>query len=247
VNKAALTIACFKWRRSAGGHVLPHVCDYTAEHVNILQRMLARHLTIPYRMVCITDDPEGVGCETIPLWDKCSELGGCFNRLYAFSPDMRGVLGQRFALIDLDVVITGNCDHIFGLHGDFIIHRYQHDNCKRQYYNGSLMIMDAGARAAVWNSFRGQASVDSMRGDKSRIGSDQKWISTVLGPGERTLGQEVGIFEALRIGGRLPTTAPTWTKREMIPAHPVAACMVFFSGARDPSCREHGWVRQHYV
>lgn len=219
-----------KWARPSTGYQLPSVCGYTAGHVNTLGRMLKRHLTIPYEFVCITDDPVGIECRTIPLWDKCRDLGGCFNRLWAFSQDF-ALLGDRFALVDLDVVITGNCDHIFGIGDDFAMHEYDYPERPHQHYNGSLVIMDRGARRQVWDRFDPATTPQEIAKDNTRIGSDQKWISTVLGAGERKLGPEQGVHEALKVGGSLPSNA----------------AMVFFSGPRDPTQREHGWVRQHYA
>lgn len=219
-----------KWSRNTTGYQLPAVCDYTADHVNTLGRMLERHLTIPYEFVCITDDPTGIEYRTIPLWDKCRHLGGCYNRLYAFSEDMT-LLGDRFALIDLDVVITGNCDHIFSIDADFAMHEYTYPDRPNQHYNGSLIVMDRGARHQVWDEFDPDSTPQAIAADETRIGSDQKWISTVLGKGEQRIGTEHGVYEALRIRDALPTDA----------------AMVFFSGPRDPSKARHGWIRQHYT
>lgn len=223
-----LTIACFKWNRPKTGYQLPAVCDYTADHVNTLGRMLERHLTIPYEFVAITDDPTGIECRTIPLWDDYRHLGGCYTRLKVFDKDF-DLLGDRFALIDLDVVITGNCDHIFGIDADFAIHAYDYPDRPNQRYNGALIVMDRGARPQVWDEFS-EATPALMSDDRTRIGSDQKWISTVLGPGETRLGPADGVFEALPIRGYLPSKA----------------AMVFFSGKRDPSQRQYPWVKEHY-
>lgn len=224
-----MKIATFKWTRRMSGYQLPYVVNYTAEHVNILGNMLARHLTIPYEFVCITDDPTGIKYPTIPLWDKCQNLGGCYNRLWTFSADF-DLLGDRFALIDLDVVLTNNCDHIFGMKGNFLIHEYCYRDRPNQHYNAALVIMDRGARRQVWDQFDPRKTPDEIAPDETRIGSDQKWISTILGPGEKTIGVKHGVYEAMPIGIKLPEDA----------------CMVFFSGRRDPSEGEHAWVRNNY-
>lgn len=54
-----LTFVCFKWRPVRTGFQLPSVCQYTAKHVNVLARMFARHLSVPHRVVCITDQTKG--------------------------------------------------------------------------------------------------------------------------------------------------------------------------------------------
>lgn len=229
-----LSVCCFKWTRSKTGYQLPSVCDYTAEHVNILSRMVDRHLDMPHRFICVTDDATGLDkdIEVVPLWDKGKSLGGCYNRLYAFSPDMREVLGPRFVMIDLDCVITGDITPLFDTPEPFVINAYLGE-ATQQFYNGALVLMDAGCRAEVWETFHPMHSPKMMRRDKEagrRIGSDQAWIAHTLGPSETTFGPWCGVYEALRIRGTLPLDAR----------------IVFFSGPRDPSQGAHQWVRDHY-
>jgi hypothetical protein len=193
--------------------------------------MLKRHLQIDHELICITDMPEGVNCRTIPLWDKCKNLGGCFNRLYVFSKDMKALIGDRFAVMDLDCVITRDVTPIFTKAHPFIIHRYvgvfTHQNC-----NGAFLIMDAGVHDQVWETFDPLTTpwqVLHEREERRRIGSDQAWISMCL-PKAPLMGNEDGIYEAVRIEKKLPADAR----------------MVFFSGARDPSQKKHLWVRDNY-
>ena len=46
-----LTVACLKWGRK-----------YGVDYVNILRDMVRRHLAVPHRFVCLTDDPAGIEC-----------------------------------------------------------------------------------------------------------------------------------------------------------------------------------------
>lgn len=227
------TICTWKWTRPTHGHQLPHVCDYSAEHVNTWARMVRRHATAGHRIVCITDDPAGITeCETVPMPAPVHPGGGCFHRLWEFSEDARTVLGDRFCRMDLDCVITGNIDHIVGAAEDFRINRYLYHDKPLQYYNGALLAMDTGARRQVWERFR-PASVHHVKtANRKRlvIGSDQAWISMRLGPDEATFGPETGVYEAAVIGSTLPADA----------------CIVFFSGARDPSERAFDWVDRFY-
>lgn len=203
---------------------------YGPRHVNTLQRMLARHLDMPHELVCITDMPEGVRCRTLPLWDKCR--GGCYNRLYLYSSDMRSLLGERFACIDLDCVIIGDVAPIFARTEPFLIHAYTDGTFRDQRYNGSLVIMDAGVHEHVWTSFDPVASValiDRDRRARRRIGTDQAWVSRQV-DGAVTLGQAEGIYEQRLLNDGLPEDAR----------------MVFFSGPRDPSQSPLPWVREHW-
>jgi hypothetical protein len=231
---APLSVVCFKWKRGRKGYQLPSVCDYTAEHVNILSRMVDRHLDMPYRFICVTDDPKGLDddIEVVPLWDKCLALGGCYNRLYAFSPDMMPLFGPRFVMIDLDCVVVGDITPLFDTPEPFVMNAYLGD-MTRQFYNGALVLMDTGCRAEVWETFHPKHSPLMMKREKQAgrlIGSDQAWIAHTLGPDEATFGPWCGVYEALRVQDRLPLDAR----------------IVFFSGKRDPSERQYAWVREHY-
>lgn len=55
-----LTIVCWLWK---GWNPI-----YGADDVHRLQRKLQKHMSVPFRFVCITDTPEGLECETFPLW-----------------------------------------------------------------------------------------------------------------------------------------------------------------------------------
>jgi hypothetical protein len=236
-----LSIVCFKWHNAGVGVQLPsqrRIAGYTPEHVNRLFSMISRNIDIPFRPVCITDDPRGINdnIRCIPLWDKCRYLGGCFNRLYMFSDDMKYFIGRRFAAIDMDCVITGNVTPIFSRTEDFIMNSYQggsSPNAKpEQLYNGALVVMDAGARREVWDSFDFDDSPEIIKDRHDRVGTDQAWIREVLGGNEARLGQEDGIYEHRLIQG----TAP-----------PPDARIVFFAGARDPSIAKQKWVKDLWV
>lgn len=235
---AELKVVCFKWEHK-GGYTLPSSIDnqYTAQHVNRLERMVAKNLSLPYEFICITDDPTGVNCRTIPLWDKCRKLGGCYNRLYVFSEDMKYLIGERFVCIDLDCVVTGPLDRLFSRKEDFIINAYRaFRKGREQYYNGGLFLMNAGARKQVWERWLegGIDELASVRREKLLVGTDQAWISHVLGRGECMYDEDDGVYNFRHLLG---------DKRTL----PTNACMVFFAGAIDPSTEKGiGWIDQHY-
>lgn len=107
-------ILCMKWGTK-----------YGAEYVNRLYNMVKRHLTLPFKMVCLTDISEGitpeVECYPIPpldLPEGSPERG--WNKLSTFEPDLYGLQGNALFL-DLDVVIVDNIDCFFQQEGDFLI------------------------------------------------------------------------------------------------------------------------------
>lgn len=227
-----LKVVCFKWERDRRGYQLPSVCDYSWKHVQILKSMVERNLHIPHEFICITDDPNHPDdIKTIPLWDKCRHLGGCYNRLYAFSEDMRSIIGERFVMIDLDCVITGDITPLFDTNDDFKINGYFFGDFD-QYYNGGLVLMNAGARKQVWDDFDPIQSPNQVANTDYVIGSDQAWIRIRLGKGEKRFSEDEGVYNFIRL------------KNQCLPDD---AKIVFFAGKRDPStCLNTDWVREHW-
>ena len=222
---------------------LPSSIDqYGPQHVNILYHSVQRNTTVPHRFICVTDDPKGLdpNIDVIDLWDYCRYLGGCYNRLYIFSPDIEDLLGPRFIAIDLDCVITSNIDHILNRTEDFIINQYDieaNNHATHQYYNGGIIMMNAGARDEVWYDFDPSTTPDLIQPRKDRVeivGSDQAWIAHRLGPGETTFTKQDGVYDYRRL-----------YDRKILPDD---AAIVMFPGKRDPftEYKRAPWIREHW-
>lgn len=236
-----ISFVCFKWRSPQGYRSV-----FGAEQVNVLRNMLERHVAIPHELVCITDDRAGLDSRVryVPLWDTFSTLPSphgrgnpsCYRRLRLYDRDFALSLGLlRFAMIDLDVVLVRDCTPIFNVDDDFKIWG---DTAKGTPYNGSLVLMTAGARQRVWSEFD---PVESPRRSRALgyIGSDQGWIGACLGTGEKKWTREDGVFsyrnEISKVNaGLLPRDAR----------------LVVFHGHVDPwqstTQARHRWVKEHY-
>lgn len=171
---------------------------YTAAHVNIWADMVRRNLSMPHRIACVTDMPEGLDPRIdviapphdfddwrIPTWRAGRPQ--CLRRLVMFAPDAARLFGERFVCMDIDCVITGPLDPLFVDDVDFRIFR---GTAPGRYYNGSMMMMRAGARPQVFSKLSLDGVIDAGR---KFVGSDQAWISLVLGPKEKTWGPEHGV------------------------------------------------------
>ncbi len=238
MKAAPITVVCFKWRRTAKGFQLPSVCEYTPAHVQRLKTMVARHLHIPHRFVCITDDAAGLDdVETVPLWDKCRQRGGCYNRLYVFSGDMKRLLGPRVLCIDLDCVIVNDITPLALRTEPFVINSYKSSfdvaACENQCYNGGLILMDTGSMTHLWDDFVPSIHPQMLRQLPYVVGSDQAWIRFKLGKGRPTFTESDGVYEILQVA-----------RNESLPAN---ARIVFFAGPRDPSLHQCPWVQEHYL
>jgi hypothetical protein len=236
-----LDICTFKWKPQPG-----YRSKFAGEHVNVLAAMVRRHYQKPHRFSCITDDPTGIDqrhVRVIPLWRDHANLQSaygrrnpsCYRRLKLFSAEAATIIGPRFVSMDLDMVITGDCGPLWDRAEDFVMIKSATPP-PRYLYNGSMLLMTAGARRQVWDDFH---PVRSLRETvaKRMFGSDQAWISLKLGPGEATWDTADGVYSyRMHIepnAGVLPANAK----------------MVAFHGATDPwhpEAQKLEWVRQNY-
>jgi hypothetical protein len=233
------SVVVWKWRNPG------YRSKFTAEHVNTMRRMVARHYDRPHRFVCITDDSSGIdsSVEVVPLWDDHAEIPNptwahgpsCYRRLRAFAPEFADIAGRRFVSIDLDVVIVGDLVPVWDRPEDFVIYDPEMRGFR---YNGSMWLMTAGTRRRVWDRFDPETSPALTRA-RGLKGSDQAWIHYVLGDGEATWRRRDGVLSysphVLRDhGGNLPKSAR----------------VVMFHGKPDPwevsGAPRNRWVRRYY-
>ena len=239
-----LTIVLWLWRD------LTCRTQYTPEHVNICARMIDRHLALPHRFIVFTDNVDANFDSNIKphqLWDDYHLLKNpawrvqfpqCYVRLKAFSRDdeMREILGPRFVSVDLDCVVVGDLDPLFSRDEDFLIYRHpvQQTKDRLQPYNGSLWMMNTGARAQVWENFKGAESLKQFvnRPDKEHfLQTDQGWICAVLGTKEPGWGMEDGVY--------------MWSYlHHKVMKLPADARIVFFNGAWKPE--DYFWIKENY-
>lgn len=212
--------------------------------VRILHDMLAKKMRQPWRLHLFTDRPDDFErlelghMWTHELWSDFRELGGCYTRLRAYDPDMaERIMADKFAIIDLDCVVLDCLAPLLDLVDRFAMARYVSLNQARdpdQKYNGSLQIMQAGARQRVLHDFDPLESprmIASAR--RTCIGTDQAWLRLQLGAREKTLGSEHGVLEYRAVQYSGP---------------PAGARVVFFSGPRHPArlVTAASWIREHY-
>lgn len=239
-----LTVVTFKW------HTPGYRSPYTAEHVNTMQRMVARHYPHPHRFVCVTDDPEGVNCETYPLWNDHADVANptwpdgpsCYRRLRVFDMDC---FGDRFVCIDLDCVIVGDLTPLWHRPEECVTYA---SPGLRGGLNGAMFLQSARSRSFVWTLFDPATSPQ----ETARLGhkgSDQAWLTACLQhcSGKWT-GPADGIYEykALRRPQARQVTRGRRVDLARAAVLPDDARIVFFHGKPDPwECNEP-WILEHY-
>lgn len=239
MTAAPLTFVTFKWRAPPG-----YRSTFRGEHVDTLRRMVARNYDRPHRFVCVTDDAEGIeepDVELFELWPDLARVTNpsgrgnpsCYRRLRVFAKNAGAWLGPRFVCLDLDCVIVGDLAPLVDRPDPFVIWR---STTTGNPYNGSMFMLEAGARPQVWEDFDPVMSPIETR--RARLfGSDQAWIAHRLGAGEAVWTPADGVHsfrnEIREAQGRLPK----------------GARVVFFHGKVDPwdaEARRLSWVREHY-
>lgn len=220
-----LKVVTFKWGDA-----------FTSEQVNTLARMVERHYG-PHEFICITDDPRGLEVPWLPLWSDYADLKSphhgypsCYRRLKVFAPEMEKIIGPRFVVLDIDVVITGDLRPLFDRTEDLVLLKNPNPNTQ---YNGGLWLMDAGCRPKVWTNF---SEISPHQTFNARLGgSDQAWLSFVL-KDEATFEQKDGVYffrqDDLQSKGL-----------------PKGARFVSFNGETKPwhkDMQSIDWIREHY-
>lgn len=185
-----LTVLTWFWQQPRG--------IYRAEHVNIWADMVRHNLSMPHRIACVTElredidptieiiaPPKDFENVRIPSWGAGKPQ--CLRRLAMFRRDAGKIFGDRFVCMDLDCVVSGKLDPLFDGEDEFKIFK---GTAPSRPYNGSMMLVRAGARPQLYERFTVE---DATEAGRHFVGSDQAWISYVLGPNEKTWGPADGV------------------------------------------------------
>lgn len=164
--KPNVNVVCMKWGTM-----------YDGPYVNNLFSMVQRHLTVPHRFVCFTDNSAGFlpGIESFPL-PSIDLMGGgrygSWNKLGLFAPKLGDLKGPTLFL-DLDLVIVSNIDCLFQYQpGQFCI---IHDWTRKKEGNSSVFRFEIGRHTDLLEYF--QMHQEEVR---KNYRSDQVFLSEKL-------------------------------------------------------------------
>ncbi len=146
-----ITVACVEW----GNYLLRGT-----EYVMKLRSMVARHLSLPHRFVCLSDDPVGrPGVQRIALTPGRE---GWWNKVELFRP---GLFTGRVLALDLDTVIVGSLDELVATKGTVHLTDWGWEkNC----YGNAIMVWDAGEHEEVWTRYTPEVA--------KRLRGDNEWM-----------------------------------------------------------------------
>lgn len=170
-----ITVVTFLWK---GWNPI-----YTAEHVNIFARMVRANFSLPHKIICVTNCPDGITeCETFPLWEQQvvnqNRVQDCYVRLRLFDPATAFQLGEKLLVMDLDTVILNDLAPLI-TNDDFCAVKGRHAPL-----NGSMFMIKSGTNAHVWENWDPRWSPKQIEKTRHKmlyiVGSDQAWMSIQL-------------------------------------------------------------------
>jgi hypothetical protein len=144
---------------------------YGRSYVERLRNMIARNITVPYELVCLTDDQhpiEGVRSIVQPqagyqrLW---------WHKVHMFDPSL--LLSGRILYFDLDIIICNNVDRLAAGAGNKFLgikdfNRKFHPSWN--ILNSSVMSWIHGSQSHIFNDFKSNPA------QAQKLMGDQDWI-----------------------------------------------------------------------
>jgi hypothetical protein len=152
---------------------LKHGTKYGADYVNKLQNMIQRHLTVPYRFVCFTDNPQYIDPRVeIRLLPTDLALQGWWWKLYLFKEGLFDADDINL-FIDLDMVVVSSLDKFVNyMPGEFL----GLENLNRAFkrypatLGSAMMRWPANSYTNIWTEFEKNPKA------AMKCQGDQDWV-----------------------------------------------------------------------
>lgn len=229
-----LSVVCCQWNEGFR--------KYLPEHVNVLQRMVARNLPKPHRFICMTCETEGFDpavelLKTPPAALELAKLRSphgerypsCYRRLWLFSDEAR-VLGERILLLDIDCIIFDDITSLVDRDEDFVGWKPK-SRCgwnPGPRLNGGIWLLRTGTRTEVYENFEGQRSI-SRASNEGYGGSDQAWLSYCLAKDAAAWSNKLICSVRENRGRPVP-----------------GALIMHYNGPVKPWERNDSWIKEHW-
>jgi len=234
-----ITVVTFLWNgkdRPGWGNVGTNI-----EYVNRLCRGVARNTTMGVRYVCFMSNhlPKGLrrlfspGIEVIgfdsPSWR------GCLPKLKAFDPEAG--LSGRVVILDIDIVVTGSVDDIFGYSGPLMTRSaFKNTPKHRRMSGGDIVLFEAGTHWHFWEMLNLQPRV--VEGWSQ---GKERWVY------QSYLDNDGGQLDFLQ--EHYPNQMYSYKANNLHGSKqlPANCRMVTFHGRPKPGQCSEPWVRRHWV
>lgn len=146
---------------------------YGKEYVERLRNMVARHCTVPYEFVCLTDDDRPIDGVRLIVQPNAGYQRGWWHKVHMFNPDLD--VSERVLYFDLDTVIIENIDKLFDYTTEFVgirdFNRQFHPNWN--ILNSSIMTWLHQSESDIWEKFAANPQA------AQTLAGDQDWIYRV--------------------------------------------------------------------
>ncbi len=233
-----LTVVLWKWGKK-----------FSTAHVAKMRSMLKRHLSVPHRVVCITDQPKDLpkGVEAfkvskVPVlpWNNKG-----LRRMWLYSAEA-GVLGDRLLQLDLDVILTDSIDALVQRDEPFVIWKSESNFKDGWAYNATAMLITPGAQEPLWQRYMADPwkvfKESEADGWVPKVNSDQAIACYLLkDQAVPVWTQDDGIFSYRVFAGKHGDRGQKL---------PEGCRLVSFHGPRDPSQAElqakSPWIQEHW-
>lgn len=150
-----------------------HGTKYNEVHVNRLYNMVKRHLTIPHRFVCFTENSKNLysDIDIRPLPD-IAKIQGWWWKPYIFAPDHFNPIDTNL-FFDLDMVIINNIDKLIRYkQGLFVGLQDVGRALDKPTKLGSAVMRWQGSNFTdIWSKFADNPDIS-----KKYPGGDQDWV-----------------------------------------------------------------------
>ena len=160
---------------------------YDVEYVTKLYGMVSRHLSRPFRFVCLTDQPEKIPATIhvgrLPRWPK--DLFGWWAKVHLFDPYFNHNVKGRMLYLDLDTLVVSDLAPIVDYPAQFALVPHAGTFNGRdglqvvKRFNSSVMVWDAGTQNHVYDNFVPTKTPKRLWGDQDHIGEQCPFAATM--------------------------------------------------------------------
>lgn len=223
MSAAPGVFVCWLWR---GRGFWKRTASYDERHVAVLASMLKRHGG--HDLICVHDGSFAPSVPSIVMPAYVAEMSDYMPKLWAWAPEFHTLVGQRFASIDLDVVITGDLGPVLASERPLRIWAG-----KGERFNTSLFALEPGFGHGVWQCLSPEA-IGRAKAAASYWTGDQSLVAYILGEGHDTFGDETGVMQ--------------YRPRLHRDAKPAGMIAGFMCGPYEPfsEAEQSAWVREAY-
>lgn len=221
-----MRFVCWLWR---GRGFWKQTAKYDSRHVHVLASMLKRHGN--HFLTCVHDGSfkangnDEIGTVHMPA--EVARLPDYLPKLWVWSREFQEYIGERFACIDLDVVILGDLAPLLQTGEPVKFASGAH----REPYNTSLFVIEPLFGQEIWDKLD-LVEIERAKRTAAYWTGDQSWVAHVLGPGYPIIEEDEGV----RI------YRPARNRDKAMPSPTLAA---FMCGPYSPDieARHSKWVR----